>query len=505
MDLQIVFDFIFGSEYTEVKPEIGEVLMANIIVISLYVLTRLAIIVGLYGVGKKIFGEKGASKVLIPFYGHWQLFYRVGLNPILSIFCWIPVLGLITMRSVFHYYVAQALGETDSGKKILAVVFPWAMIPYYGFNATSKYTIVRGSGSFKDAFRTVVSENGVEASRAAQAGMEYNETIEEMRARQAKEAEELAAKKKEQEEAEAAAKAAKSVIKEGFGTGFGGGIDTTTSVGPTTEIVLPISADGTMVDQAALAEKRRQEEAEAARIAAEKAEYERQQAYYAEQERQQQAAAAAAAEAEKQRQAEIAAAQEAEKQRLIAEEQAAAQRRAEEEAAARAREDAMMRMKNLAANRPEPTGPRVEPITMVSPATKQFTEPDSPEIEPLEDVAGFNDLPGAVRAVEEVEEPQGIVMNTIAPVPDVPVAQEESVEEASVETPAEPVTEQPTAPVEETPVEQAPVEQPVETPVEEQNPIAQPDFRGIESQIPEPIGNTSHYVQTADNIEIPKE
>ena len=138
MDLQIVFDFIFGSEYTEVKPEIGEVLMANIIVISLYVLTRLAIIVGLYGVGKKIFGEKGASKVLIPFYGHWQLFYRVGLNPILSIFCWIPVLGLITMRSVFHYYVAQALGETDSGKKILAVVFPWAMIPYYGFNKTSK-------------------------------------------------------------------------------------------------------------------------------------------------------------------------------------------------------------------------------------------------------------------------------------------------------------------------------------------------------------------------------
>lgn len=505
MDLQIVFDFIFGSEYTEVKPEIGEVLMANIIVISLYVLTRLAIIVGLYGVGKKIFGEKGASKVLIPFYGHWQLFYRVGLNPILSIFCWIPVLGLITMRSIFHYYVAQALGETDSGKKILAVVFPWAMIPYYGFNATSKYTIVRGSGSFKDAFRTVVSENGVEASRAAQAGMEYNETIEEMRARQAKEAEELAAKKKEQEEAEAAAKAAKSVIKEGFGTGFGGGIDTTASVGPTTEIVLPISADGTMVDQAALAEKRRQEEAEAARIAAEKAEYERQQAAYAEQERQQQAAAAAAAEAEKKRQAEIAAAQEAEKQRLIAEEQAAAQRRAEEEAAARAREDAIKRMKNLAANRPEPTGPRIEPITMVSPATKQFSEPDSPEVEPLEDVAGLNDLPGAIRAVEEVEEPQGIVMNTIAPVPDAPVAQEAPVEEAPVEAPAEPVAEQPVAPVEETPVEQAPVEQPAEASVEEQNPIAQPDFRGIESQIPEPIGNTSHYVQTVDNIEIPKE
>ena len=506
MDLQIVFDFIFGSEYTEVKPDLGQVLMANIVIVSLYVLTRIAIIVGLYGVGEKIFGKKDASKVLIPFYGHWQLFYRVGLNPILSIFCWIPVIGLFTMRSVFHYFVAHALGETDSSKKILAVIFPWAMIPYYGFNKTSKYTIVRGSGSFKDAFHTVVSENGVEASRAAQAGIEYNETIDEMRARQAKEAEELAAKKKEQEEAEAAERAAKNVIKEGFGTGFGG-IDTATAVGPTTEIVLPISADGTMVDQAALAEKRRQEEAEAARIAAEKAEYERQQAYYAEQERQQQAAAAAAAEAEKKRQAEIAAAAEAEKQRLIAEEQAAAQRRAEEEAAARAREDAMRRMKDLAANRPEPTGPRIEPITMVSPATKQFSEPDSPEIEPLEDVAGLNDFPDSVRATEEAEEPQGIVMDTIAPIPDtlaqpVEPVEEAPIEETPVEQPVEKPVEVPAEQSAEAPVE--PVAEP-EAPAEEQNPIAQPNFRGIESQLPEPIGNTSHYVQTADNIEIPKE
>ena len=89
MDFDLIIKFITLSEYDNSRPTLDKVIGGNMVLIILIAILILATIVGLYGLGMKIYGKKKAWKAIIPIYGLMQLFRSISLNPWFAIACYI--------------------------------------------------------------------------------------------------------------------------------------------------------------------------------------------------------------------------------------------------------------------------------------------------------------------------------------------------------------------------------------------------------------------------------
>ncbi len=225
MDFQLIENYFTMSEYEPTRPTLDKVLVGNVVLIILFVLIVIAVEVGKYAMGVKMYGKKKAIKTIIPVYGLMLLFRSVDLNPWLAIAAYIPLIGVIPF-SIFSFYVPKAFGQKID-YQILTIFFPYVMFNMYGFDKKYEFQYVKGKNvAFKNEFRTVMPEdltsdaltpasavNGAAVSsmiakesmisRAASAAAEQTRIIREEQER--REAEE--AKKKADEEA--AKKAAK--------------------------------------------------------------------------------------------------------------------------------------------------------------------------------------------------------------------------------------------------------------------------------------------------------
>ena len=225
MDIDLIIKFFTLNEYDPAHPTIGAVLGGNIVLVILFALIVVATIVGLYGLGMKIYGKKKAWKAIIPVYGLMLLFRSISLNPWLAIACYVPILGAIPF-AIFSFYLPKAFA-TKSDMQILAIFFPYVVFNMIGFDPQYEFQYVKGKNvAFKDEFRTVMPEdltgdaltpaaavNGAAVtsliakesmiSRAASAAAEQTRLI---REEQEKAAAEEERKKKEEEEKKKAAK-----------------------------------------------------------------------------------------------------------------------------------------------------------------------------------------------------------------------------------------------------------------------------------------------------------
>lgn len=225
MDFQLIVNFFTMSEYDPTRPTLEKVLVGNIVLIILFALIVIAVEVGKYAMGTKIYGKKKAPKVFIPVYGLMLLFRSVSLNPWLAIAAYVPIIGIIPF-SIFSFAVPKAFGQKID-YQILAIFFPYVVFNMLGFDAKYEFQYVKGKNvAFKDEFRTVMPEdltgdaltpasavNGAAVgsmvakesmvSRAASAAAEQTRIIREEQEK--KEAEE-AKKKAEEEEKKKAAK-----------------------------------------------------------------------------------------------------------------------------------------------------------------------------------------------------------------------------------------------------------------------------------------------------------
>lgn len=224
MDIQLVVNFFTMSEYDPTRPTLEKVLVGNIVIIILFVLMVIAVEVGKYAIGTKIFGKKKAPKVFIPVYGLMLLFRAVDLNPWLAITAYIPLVGVIPF-AIFSFFVPKAFGQKID-YQLLCVFFPFIVFNMLGFDKKYEFQYVKGKNvAFKNEFRTVMPEdltgdaltpasavNGAAVSsmvakesmisRAASAAAEQTRIIrEEQEKREAEEAEKKAEEEKKKKEA----------------------------------------------------------------------------------------------------------------------------------------------------------------------------------------------------------------------------------------------------------------------------------------------------------------
>jgi len=219
MNLELIFQFITGGEYKANKPTLEMVLTENIILLVFILLIIIAMVVGKYAVGEKIFGAKKGWKAIIPFYGFFNLFKAVDLNPYLSIAIIVPLVGLIPL-AIFSYALPKAFGAKKE-LCLLSIFLPFVVYNMIGFDKKYEFQYVKGKNvAFKNEFRTVMPEDlsrdalmpsGMisgatispmiakqsEISRAASAAAEQTRLIREEQEKQEK----LEAEKKAEEEA----------------------------------------------------------------------------------------------------------------------------------------------------------------------------------------------------------------------------------------------------------------------------------------------------------------
>lgn len=225
MDINLIINFLTMNEFDPTRPTLEKVLVGNIALIILFIVIVIAVEVGKYAIGTKIYGKKKAFKAIIPVYGLMLLFRSVDLNPWLAISAYIPIIGIIPF-CIFSFFVPKAFGAKKE-LQILAIFAPFVVFNMLGFDKQYEFQYVKGKNvAFKDEFRTVMPEdlasdvltpanavNGAAVSsmvakesmvsRAASAAAEQTRIIREEQERQAAEE----AKKKAEEEA--AKKAAK--------------------------------------------------------------------------------------------------------------------------------------------------------------------------------------------------------------------------------------------------------------------------------------------------------
>lgn len=220
MDFEIIYKFITGGlSHDPAAPTLDKVINNNLIFIIFLVLIVIAIFVGRYALGMKMFGKDKAWKAIIPFYGLMLLFRAVDLNPYLAIAVAVPILGLIPF-GIFCFLIPKAFAQKID-MQLLTVFFPYVTFNMLGFDKKYDYQYIKGKNvAFKNEFRTVMPEdlakdamtpasavNGAAVSsiaqesaisRAASAAAEQNRLIIE---EQEKAAAAEAAKKKAEEEA----------------------------------------------------------------------------------------------------------------------------------------------------------------------------------------------------------------------------------------------------------------------------------------------------------------
>ena len=220
MDFEIIYKFITGGlSHDPAAPTLDKVINNNLIFIIFLVLIVIAIFVGRYALGMKMFGKDKAWKAIIPFYGLMSLFRAVDLNPYLAIAVAVPILGLIPF-GIFCFLIPKAFAQKID-MQLLTVFFPYVTFNMLGFDKKYDYQYIKGKNvAFKNEFRTVMPEdlakdamtpasavNGAAVSsiaqesaisRAASAAAEQNRLIIE---EQEKAAAAEAAKKKAEEEA----------------------------------------------------------------------------------------------------------------------------------------------------------------------------------------------------------------------------------------------------------------------------------------------------------------
>ena len=225
MNFQLIVNYFTMSEYDPTRPTLEKVLVGNIVLIILFTLIVIAVEVGKYAMGQKIYGKKKAIKTLIPVYGLMMLFRSVDLNPWFAIAAYVPIVGIIPF-ALFSFYVPKAFGLTIE-YRLLAIFFPYVIFNMLGFDLKYEFQYVKGKNvAFKNEFKTVMPEdlskdamtpasavNGAAVnsmiakesmvSRAASAAAEQTRLIREEQEK--KEAEE-AKKKAEEEEKKKAAK-----------------------------------------------------------------------------------------------------------------------------------------------------------------------------------------------------------------------------------------------------------------------------------------------------------
>ena len=208
MNLDLIFQFFTDGEYGANKPTLDKIITENIILLFFVAIIIILMIVGKYAIGEKIFGKKKGWKAIIPFYGFFQLFRAVDLNPYLSIAIVIPLVGLIPL-GIFSYVMPKAFGAKKD-YQLLSVFLPFVVYNLIGFDKKYEYQYVKGKNvAFKNEFRTVMPEDlssdaltpsgavsgaaispmiakQSEISRAASAAAEQTRLIREERERQEK-------------------------------------------------------------------------------------------------------------------------------------------------------------------------------------------------------------------------------------------------------------------------------------------------------------------------------
>lgn len=225
MDLQLLNSFFLSSDTYEKRPSFAAVIEGNMVLVAVLAIWIILSIIGLYGIGTKIWGKKDAYKAIIPFYNFFKLFEAVELNPFLSIIVWIPIIGIVPL-AVFHFFLAKAFGLNVT-YQIISIIFPQIIYLMLGFDKKYEYQYIKGKNvAFADDFKTIMPEeltrdaltpagavNGAAVSgmtakesdiaRASAAAMEQN----------AKLYAEIAAKKKAEADKKAAEEAARKAAK----------------------------------------------------------------------------------------------------------------------------------------------------------------------------------------------------------------------------------------------------------------------------------------------------
>ncbi|MBP5675372.1 hypothetical protein J6W91_03530 [Candidatus Saccharibacteria bacterium] len=226
MDFEIIFKFITGGlNHDPTTPPLNKVLSSNVALIVVLSIMIIAVLVGLYGLGIKIFGKKKAWKAIIPVYGMMELFKAISLNQWLAIPCYVPLIGIIPF-GIFCFFLPKAFDQKIDFQ-ILTIFFPYVMFNMIGFDPKYDFQYIKGKNvAFKNEFRTVMPEDlssdamtpaaavsGAAVSsmlakesmisRAASAAAEQTRLI---REEQEKAAAEEERKKKEEEEKKKAAK-----------------------------------------------------------------------------------------------------------------------------------------------------------------------------------------------------------------------------------------------------------------------------------------------------------
>lgn len=158
MNLNLIISFIFGGEYAGKKPTFSDMVGQNLPLFIFLGITFVAIEVGKYAIGEKIFGKNKGWKAIIPFYGFFQLFKSVDLNPYLSIAIYVPILGLIPL-GIFSFFLPKAFGAKTEFQ-ILAIFFPYVIYNMLGFDEKYEFQYVKGKNvAFKNEFKTVMPED----------------------------------------------------------------------------------------------------------------------------------------------------------------------------------------------------------------------------------------------------------------------------------------------------------------------------------------------------------
>ena len=158
MNLDIIFQFVTGGNYGANKPTFDKVISENAILLVFFTLIIIAIVVGKYAVGEKIFGKKKGWKAIIPFYGFFKLFKAVDLNPCLSIVIALPIIGLVPF-AIFSYALPKSFGmKTEIC--ILSIFMPFVVYNMLGFDKKYEFQYVKGKNiAFKNEFKTVMPED----------------------------------------------------------------------------------------------------------------------------------------------------------------------------------------------------------------------------------------------------------------------------------------------------------------------------------------------------------
>ena len=158
MNLDLIFQLFTDNEYSANKPSLETVLTENLILIFLVLIIIIAIVVGKYAIGEKIFGKGKGWKAIIPFYGFFELFRAVDLNPFLSIIIIVPIIGLIPL-AIFSFTMPKAFGAKKD-LQILSIFVPFITYNMIGFDKQYEYQYVKGKNiAFKNEFRTVMPED----------------------------------------------------------------------------------------------------------------------------------------------------------------------------------------------------------------------------------------------------------------------------------------------------------------------------------------------------------